>query len=57
MRLSSEKFLELGEILPTAYWKNYFICVGETAVTIAQALNLDFEKSKILGYIHDIGKS
>ena len=55
MRLSSEKFLELGEILPTAYWKNYFI--WETAVTIAQALNLDFEKSKILGYIHDIGKS
>lgn len=37
-------------------WIYYSICVGDTASRIAKALNLDAEKAKTLGYIHDIGK-
>ena len=37
-------------------WIYHSICVGNTASKIAQALNLDKEKAKTLGYIHDIGK-
>lgn len=33
------------------------MCVGYAAGKIAKALNLDEEKAKTLGYIHDIGKS
>lgn len=38
-------------------WINHSICVGNTAAIIAKELNLDSEKAKTLGYIHDIGKS
>jgi len=37
-------------------WIYHSICVGDTASRIAKALNLDAEKAKTLGYIHDIGK-
>lgn len=38
-------------------WIDHSICVGDAAAVIAKALNLDEEKAKTLGYIHDIGKS
>lgn len=38
-------------------WIYHSICVGNCASVIAKALNLDTEKAKVLGYIHDIGKS
>lgn len=38
-------------------WIKHSICVGNSAATIAEALNLDSEYAKTLGYIHDIGKS
>ena len=38
-------------------WIYHSICVGNAASIIAEALNLDIEKAKTLGYIHDIGKS
>ena len=42
-------------------WINHCICVGDTAGKIAQALNekgynVDVDKTKTLGYLHDIGK-
>lgn len=37
-------------------WINHSICVGNTAARVAEALDLDSEKAKTLGYIHDIGK-
>lgn len=42
-------------------WVDHSICVGNTAAKIAKALNdrgfdLDLDKVKSLGYIHDIGK-
>lgn len=37
-------------------WIYHSICVGDAACKIAEALNLDKEKAKTLGYIHDIGK-
>ena len=33
------------------------ICVGNSAGKIAKALELDIDKAKALGYIHDIGKA
>lgn len=38
-------------------WIDHSICVGNTAGTIAKALQLDEDFAKTLGYIHDIGKS
>lgn len=38
-------------------WITHSICVGNCASTIANALHLDSELAKTLGYIHDIGKS
>ena len=38
-------------------WIEHSIHVGNTAEVIAKALNLDGDKAKVLGYIHDIGKS
>lgn len=38
-------------------WINHSIYVGNTACVIAEHLGLDAEKAKVLGYIHDIGKS
>ena len=65
MILTSNKALEIlegarGKTLSDG-WINHSICVGESAYKIAKALNekgqnLDLEKVKILGYIHDIGK-
>lgn len=59
--LTSEEALNLIHSLPSAgkddHWKNHSVCVGNTAAIIAKALNLDSEKAKTLGYIHDIGKS
>lgn len=60
MKLTSEKALELLEEAKGKakddYWIEHSICVGNTAEKIAKALNLDDEKAKTLGYIHDIGK-
>ena len=41
---------------PNTGWIDHSICVGNAAGLIAQKLNLDSEKAKVLGYIHDIGK-
>lgn len=38
------------------YWIEHSICVGKTAGKIAEALNLDGDFAKTLGYFHDIGK-
>ncbi len=38
-------------------WIKHSKCVGDAAGVIAKALNLDVDKAKTLGYIHDIGKS
>lgn len=60
MILTSDKALEMLEDArgksPHDGWINHSICVGNTASVIAKALNLDGEKAKVLGYIHDIGK-
>ena len=37
-------------------WIDHCICVGNSASVIANALKLDEEKAKTLGYIHDIGR-
>lgn len=37
-------------------WITHSICVGNAAEVIAQALKLDEDYAKTLGYIHDIGK-
>ena len=65
MRLTSKKALDMlnnarGKT-PHDGWIDHSICVGNTASIIAKALNkkgynLDVEKVKTLGYIHDIGK-
>lgn len=61
MKLTSEKALEMLENAkgksPDDGWIYHSICVGNTAFRIAEALGLDSEKAKTLGYIHDIGKS
>ena len=38
-------------------WIRHSICVGDSAGKIARELNLDVDKAKCLGYIHDIGKA
>lgn len=38
-------------------WIKHSICVGNSAGKIACELNLDVDKAKCLGYIHDIGKA
>lgn len=38
-------------------WIKHCYLVGEVASIIAKGLNIDSEKAKTLGYIHDIGKS
>lgn len=37
-------------------WIDYCLCVGDTAGKIAESLDLDVDKAKALGYIHDIEK-
>lgn len=60
MILTSKKALEMLEEAkgksPDDGWIYHSICVGNTAATLARALNLDEEKARALGYIHDIGK-
>ena len=61
MKLTSEKALKLiekehGKKQGNERWINHSICVGNTASVIANALNLDEDFAKTLGYIHDIGK-
>lgn len=60
MRLTSKEALEMLEKAKktTSHdgWIYHSICVGNCAERIAEALNLDKEKAKTLGYIHDIGK-
>lgn len=60
MKLTSKKALEMLESsrgkTPHDGWIDHSICVGYAAGRIAKALNLDVEKAKTLGYIHDIGK-
>lgn len=61
MKLTSEKALELLESAKGKTegdgWIKHSICVGNAAGIIAEALSLDKEKVKTLGYIHDIGKA
>ena len=47
---------EEGSLAPDNRWISHSICVGDTASVIAEKLNLDKEKARVLGYIHDIGK-
>lgn len=61
MKLTSEQALnmlkEAEKIATDTGWIKHSICVGNSASKIAEALNLDEDKAKTLGYIHDIGKS
>lgn len=60
MKLTSKKALEMLQEArgktPRDGWIDHSICVGYAAGVIAKTLNLDEEKAKTLGYIHDIGK-
>ena len=61
MKLTSDKALEMLENAKgkttSDGWIYHSICVGNSAGVIAEALNLDVDLAKALGYIHDIGKS
>jgi len=58
--LTSQEAMRLLEeaksITSNTKWINHSICVGNTAGVIANALSLEEEFAKTLGYIHDIGK-
>jgi len=60
MILTSTKALEILNnergILKSDDWIEHQISVGEVAGKIASKLNLDVDKIKAMGYIHDIGK-
>lgn len=60
MILTSNKAIELLEaskgMAENDNWINHCICVGNAAGRIAEALNLNVDLAKTLGYIHDIGK-
>lgn len=60
MKLTSIEALKmLKEIegkMEDTNWIQHSICVGNSAGKIAEALNMDVDKAKCLGYIHDIGK-
>lgn len=59
MKLSSKEALKLlNKYRDTedSSWIDHSICVGDTAGIIAKALNLDSDKARAMGYIHDIGK-
>jgi len=54
----AEEWLEESRHHTTNYgWIEHSIHVGNTAEVIAKNIGLDSEKAKVLGYIHDIGKS
>ena len=59
MKLSSKEALKLlnkYRNTEDSSWIDHSICVGDTAGIIAKALNLDSDKARAMGYIHDIGK-
>ena len=61
MILTSKDALELlnnqkGNPQRREYIINHMITVGNAAGKIAEALNMDSDKAKMMGYIHDIGK-
>ncbi|MEG2620915.1 MAG: HDIG domain-containing protein [Bacilli bacterium] len=61
MKLTSEEALEMlngarGKSSDD-HWIKHSICVGKSAGTIAEALDLDVDYATTLGYVHDIGKS
>lgn len=60
MKLTSTKALEMlkecENNMKDTGWITHSICVGNSAGKIAEKLNLDVDKAKALGYIHDIGK-
>lgn len=59
MELTSEKAYKLlleAESLNPGGWIEHSKRVGEAAARIAEKLDLDVDKIKALGYIHDIGK-
>lgn len=60
MELTSTKALEMlkecEKNMSDTGWIKHSICVGNSAGKIAEKLNLDVDKAKALGYIHDIGK-
>lgn len=60
MKLTSKKALELLEnskgMSENDNWIYHCICVGNAAGKIAEALGLNVDFAKTLGYIHDIGK-
>lgn len=60
MKLTSDKALEMIKQMEKdakcTGWIYHSICVGNSAGKIAEQLNLDVDKAKTLGYIHDIGK-
>ena len=54
----AEEWLEEARKHTNNYgWIEHSIHVGNAASIIAEKLGLDSEKAKVLGYIHDIGKS
>lgn len=60
MKLTSAEALNMLEqfrnTTKDTKWIDHSICVGDSAAKIAEALNLDPEEARTLGYIHDIGK-
>lgn len=60
MKLTVEKAKEMLENArgktPDDHWIDHSICVGNSAGKIAEALHIDVNYAKTLGYIHDIGK-
>jgi len=48
--------LKKGEKLNSSWSADHSRRVGEAAARIAKVINLDVEKARTLGYIHDIGK-
>ena len=65
MKLTSTKALVIldsfKEYIENKSWIAHCICVGNAAEEIAKALkdkgyNIDVDKAKALGYVHDIGK-
>lgn len=60
MKLTSEEALNLVESFRPKFeddrWIDHSICVGNSAGRMAKAMELDEDKAKALGFVHDIGK-
>ena len=52
----AKEILEQANEMNPGGWYDHSLVVGEVAYKIAEALNLDKEKAKAFGYIHDIGR-